>query len=152
MDEILQQYSNTTKNKESSPSSDKKSRGTGLGLDFVAHSINSKNKQDHQLLVNDGNFASEQRATHLEFFRKQVIASAKEDVEIAKALKIAEKQESLDANPTDLIIKKQIDLIEPENKDQGDIKWKDYKDFFSYSYGNCGIAMFFILCCLTSTA
>jgi len=47
---------------------------------------------------------------------------------------------------------KQIDLIEPENKDEGDIKWKDYKEFFSYSYGNCGIVMFFIVCCLTSTA
>ena len=80
------------------------------------------------------------------------MAKAKEDVEIAQALKIAQKQEIQDFSQTDKIIVKQIDLIEPENKDEGDIKWKDYKEFFSYSYGNCGIVMFFIVCCLTSTA
>lgn len=35
------------------------------------------------MLVNEGNFANEERAKHIEFFRKQVIAHAKDDAEIA---------------------------------------------------------------------
>ncbi len=47
---------------------------------------------------------------------------------------------------------KNVNLISPEDVDSGDIKWQDYKDFFAYSYGTCGIALFFVLCVMTSIA
>jgi len=37
-------------------------------------------------------------------------------------------------------------LIEAEKKDIGNIKWSDYRDFFSHSYGTCGIVTLLILC------
>jgi len=40
--------------------------------------------------------------------------------------------------------------VAPENKDTGEIGWKDYSAFVSYSYGCCGI--FFLILISTLTA
>ena len=38
----------------------------------------------------------------------------------------------------------------PESKDLGDISWRDYRNFFGYAYGCCGIVTLFLICLLTS--
>lgn len=45
-----------------------------------------------------------------------------------------------------------INLISPENKDEGQIGWKDYKEFAAFSYGCCGLVLGIIVCTLTSIA
>jgi hypothetical protein len=41
-------------------------------------------------------------------------------------------------------------LVTQDLKDEGEIKWKDFKDFFSYSYGCTGIVILVIISILTS--
>ena len=43
-----------------------------------------------------------------------------------------------------------IDLIVPEKKNKGHIKWKDVKDFFSFSYGYAGMLFLFVICLITA--
>ena len=38
-----------------------------------------------------------------------------------------------------------VDLIQAEDRDTGDIKFKDYKNFFSFSFGCCGMLSILLL-------
>jgi len=42
--------------------------------------------------------------------------------------------------------------VVPEDKDMGDITFKDYQEFVSYSYGCCGLFGGFLICTLTAIA
>lgn len=41
--------------------------------------------------------------------------------------------------------------MEAEEKMTGDVKWVDYKNFFSYSWGICGFILYLLLCSLAVT-
>lgn len=43
-----------------------------------------------------------------------------------------------------------IDLIIPEVNGKSQVKWKDVKDFFSFSYGVCGMVCLFVICLITA--
>lgn len=47
-------------------------------------------------------------------------------------------------------LRNKIDHTIPEVNDQGQVKWKDVKDFFSFSYGVCGMICLIVICLITA--
>ena len=43
-----------------------------------------------------------------------------------------------------------LDQTIAEINDKSQVKWKDVKDFFSFSYGFCGMICLFVICLITA--
>ena len=91
-----------------------------------------------------------ERQKNMKFLKKQILDLAQ--LELAEKLKPAvqtlESQKSVELQRT----RTKVNLVQPESKDFGDITCNDYRNFFGYSYGCCGILMLFIVCLLTAVA
>ena len=84
--------------------------------------------------------------------RKQVVALAQE--ELTKNMKIDGR--SIQTMSTNLFpndrrqTNRKLDITLTEQRNLNETKWKDVKDFFSFSYGYGGMICLFILCLLTA--
>ena len=98
-----------------------------------------------------------ERQKNIKILKKQILALAQE--KLAKQFKPENNAASVGAKTLKSLnsgvlsrTRTRIDLVAPESKDLGDISWQDYKDFFGYSYGCCGIITLFLICILTSVS
>lgn len=122
--------------------------------DYVTATMN-QGKEDDSFFYENEKKIKKQREKNIRLLRKQVMALAQEELANVQAKKSV-MEETIGTTNDQLEYRNQktknVNLIAAEDVDSGEIKWQDYKDFFAYSYGTCGIAMFFVLCVMTSVA